>query len=185
VGGWLYGRDCPGIELFWKFKKDADSPTAFFRMKDGKIIILDTGMAMFTPDCNYFWLTGYHGDVITVFDTASGKWISSFSGYYPVWSSDSKKIYVSMIGKKYQLWVWSLPERTKTLIVEVTDYCRCYPPGESVDWHPVQFDAKGNIKWSYSTCETQEGDVLWKVLTIDPSSEKIQKVQIMKGYCER
>jgi hypothetical protein len=186
VGGWFEGRNCPGIELFWRFKKDSESPTAFFRLKNGKIIILGRGMAMFSPDCKYFWFAGYDGDAITVFETASGQWISSLSGCYPAWSPDSKKIYMSKVGKNYQLWSWSILKREKRLIYEVADFCWCNPPGEGVNWYPVKFDANGNLKWTYPLCDKARNQVprAGKILTIDPATRKVKNTESVDVDCE-
>jgi hypothetical protein len=188
VGGWFDGRDCPGIELLWKFKKNADSPNAFFRMKDGKTIILDRGMAIFSPDCKHFWFTPYDGGKIKVFETASGKLVSSFTGYYPAWSPNSKIIYMSRRGAKtWQLWSWTLSEGEKGPLLGVWDYCTCYPPGESVVWHPVKFDAEGNVVWTYPFCDkiTRESGVpSGRVITADPSSWEIKNIQIKDLACD-
>ncbi len=74
-------------------RPSADSSNAFFRMKDGKIIKFDQGMAMFSPESRYFWFTPYDGGTIKVYATATGKLIGSFSGCDPAWSPDSKRIY--------------------------------------------------------------------------------------------
>ncbi len=187
VGGWFFGKHCPGIELFWKIRPSADSSNAFFRMKDGKIIKLDQGMAMFSPDCRYFWFTPYDGGTIKVYATATGKLMSSFSGYYPAWSPDSRKIYMSRRGQTYQLWSWSLTDGEKGPLLEVKDYCVCYPFGDTVDWSPVDFDSTGNIEWTYPTCEEagRSGFPRGKILTIDSSSWKTQRVQTIQLDCER
>ena len=187
VGGWPYGRDCPGIELFWKFQKieehDEDNeeyPAVFFQTKKGKVVRLGRGqLAMFSPDCNYFWSTWHNGMVIEVFETASGKQISSFVGYYPAWSPDSTRIFMSRTdaGKVYQLWEWSLLSKEARKIAEVTDYCECQPPGEGVAWHPVKFEANGDVIWSYSTCQKGANFRIWRVLTIAPSSGRIRETE--------
>jgi len=186
VGGWKQGKDCPGIELFWKFKKDSDYSTAFFRMKNGKIITLDTGMAMFSPDCNCFWLTGYHGGWIRVFETVSGQQIASFEGSYPAWSPDADMIYVAKEGEKYQLWLWSVSKREKMLVYEVTDFCSCNPPGEGVSWFPVRFGSNGDIGWTYPVCNETKGrpPEVGKHLTIDPSTRQIKNTKSGYLYCE-
>ena len=192
VGGWPYGVDCPGIELFWKFKNDQENtsaeeyPDAFFRTKEGKVVALSPGMAMFSPDCNHFWSTWYEGAAIDVFETATGKQISSFRGYYPAWSPDSTRIFMLRTGegKVYQLWEWSLINKEERKIVEVTDYCECEPPGEGVAWYPVEFRENGDLIWSYSTCQQGANLRIWKVLTVDPSSGKIKETETKEDYCD-
>lgn len=188
VGGWDYGTDCPGQELFWKFKRNDYYPTAFFRMKDGKVVKLDRGMAMFSPDCNWFWFTGYDGDVVSVFESRSGKWVSSFSGNCPAWSPDSKRIIVSgaLPDNSCQLWEWSVAEREKKPILVVKDYCPCQPPGDGVGWRPVEFKANGDLVWTYSTCnKLQSGNTIMRVLTIGLPSRKVIKTENAEDYCEK
>jgi hypothetical protein len=190
VGGWFDGVDCPGIELFWKFKKgDSESldasPTAFFRRKDGKTIVLDEGMAIFSADCEFFWFTDYDCKLIKVYETSNGKEISSFPGEYPAWSPDSKYIYMSRASKggKYELWEWSLTRKEASLVITVGDWCDCYVGGEGVTWRPVVFGANGDLKWTYPTCEPKEGVTVAKVLTIEPSSKKVKKVENTTEHC--
>jgi hypothetical protein len=195
VGGWPFGRDCPGIELFWKDRNDEDNAAeedeggyeAFFRTKKGEVVKLGKGqLAMFSPDCNYFWSTYHNGEVVEVFKTASGKKISSFVGYYPAWFPDSTRIYVSRRGKGkvYELWEWSLTDRKERKLIEVTDYCECQPLGDSVAWHPVEFEANADVIWDYPTCQEGADYRLWRVLTLDPSSGKIKKTDSEEEPCD-
>jgi hypothetical protein len=187
IGGWFYGKDCPGIELLWKFKRNSDTPTAFFRMRDGKVIKVGRGMAIFSPDCKYFWFTPFNGGKIKVYATVSGKLISTFTGYYPAWSPDSSKIYMSKMRRTYQLWSWTFRGGEKGPLLEVKNYYRCYPPGESVNWFPVEFDAKGNILWTipvpFKPTE-RYGGANGKVFTIDPSSWRVIKHRPEEMPCE-
>ncbi|MGO9118431.1 MAG: ankyrin repeat domain-containing protein [Desulfomonilaceae bacterium] len=187
VDGWPYGIDCPGIELFWKSARAY--ATAYFETKKGKVLKLGNGkMAIFSPDCNCFWSTWYDGGVIEVFKTASGKRIYFFSGDYPAWSTDSSRIFMSRRGrdesKVYQLWEWSLINKEERKIVEVTDYCKCDPPEESIAWDPVEFKGNGDLIWSYSTCQEGANLRIWRILTVDPSSGKIKETETTERYCD-
>jgi hypothetical protein len=164
---------------------------AFFRNKEGKAIAIGKGLARFSPDCKHFWFTGYGGGSISIHETESGRKISSFPGYYPKWALDANTIYFSRPSwdshpynerseikeKKYQLMSWSISEQKSNLIMEVDDFCACYPPCvDLLDWHPVTVESNGNIKWKYPTCELGKyHSPIVKFLTIDPSSGKVIK----------
>ena len=86
-------------------------------------------------------------------------------------------------GKVYQLWEWSLTDREKRKLNEVTDYCECDPPGEGVAWDPIKFRENGDLIWSYSTCEERASLQIGLVLTVDPSSGKIKETETIERYC--
>ena len=190
VGAWLDGRDCPAITLFWK---DLSSRyvCAYFKNKDENIFELGEGMAIFSPDCNYFWFVNYYGynnPDILVYSTLHGELIAKFSGFYPAWSEDSRKIYLCRKQDKYQLWAWSLEEDKYELIYEVDDHEFCQPPGEGIDWWPVRFSEQGNVIWTYPTdIPSNQNDTIdnyrTRILTIDPETKEVIKTDWGEKWC--
>ncbi len=182
IGGWFHGKHCPGVELVWHSVHDRQLLSAFFRTRTGRKLRLGEGMAMFSPDCRFFWYTPYYGGGVSVFSTTSGKEVAFFSGLYPAWSPDSKFIYVSKpAAKKYQLRSWSVRGHKQTMIFEVEDACECIPAGDGVDWLPVEIEPNGDVTWTYPV-RRRDAETGWvwtsgRVLTLDALTGKIKTVQ--------
>ena len=151
IGGRLEGRDCPGVEIVWK--PSGEHWGTFFRGKPGKDILLGVGMAIFSPDCRLFWFTSEEEPKVHVFESKSGRRISTIVGLYPAWSPDSSTIYVSRKGKKYQLWRTSVIDAREQLVHEVSNFHECPAPGDGIDWYPVTFDPNGHVRWTYATTD--------------------------------
>ena len=183
VSGWPLGKDCPNIELSWEVKWDSEeSGNIYFRNSSGSVFKLPEGMAIFSPNCKYFWYTNYYHNPpeIKIFSTKTGKSIIKIVGEYPAWSSDGQSIYFFRTKKSSrQLWELKVIDKKGNLIIEVQDYLPCFQQGDEVEWYPVIVTKEGYALWSYWVKDPKiEGYTnSAKKLTIDAKRKKSLKIE--------
>ncbi len=185
VSGWPLGKDCPNIELSWEEKWDSEekeSDNIYFINSSGSVFKLPGGMAIFSPNCKFFWHTSYYHkpEEIKVFSTKTGQSIIKISGEYPAWSSDGDSIYFFRTKKSSrQLWKLNVENKKQNLIIEVHDYLPCLQQGDEAEWYPVIVTKEGYILWNYwvKDPETKGYTNSAKKLTIDAKGKEVIKIE--------
>ena len=110
---------------------------------------IDNGsLAIFSPDCSAFWVSGGFADGnLKVVNAMTGKVTHTVSGTNPAWSRDSQNLFY--FSGDNQIMVRDLPTSTSRLLLAVSDYVSCRAPGKGSVFNPVKAVSETELLWEY------------------------------------
>lgn len=172
------GRHCPGKELFWVPVGGSTFDLCFARGKKKPAPIDNATLAIFSPDCGQFWVSGGFADgTLKIVNAGTGKVIHTLNGTNPAWSDDSTTLYY--FSGDNQVMAFDLPSATSRLVFAVSDYVSCRAPGEGAVFNPVKVLPENRLQWEYSTSnqakDGKAGTYPGKRITVNAHSGEILK----------
>ncbi len=175
IAGNPSGQSCPGIELFWLTPGSAKSALCLERGGNPVMTIASGGMAMFSPDCRWFWVTGGYRDGSVHVFTSAGKDIGRFKGVSPAWSANSQSVFY--FTKPNQLSAWTVSTKKSRKVLSVADFVSCRRPNEAAIYAPVKAVTDSEVHWQYPTSRGEKpgapGSYPAKQISFHPDSGEI------------